>query len=46
MTSRLGPDLKLELEVRAKNEDGYDEATRRIVSENARHHGAKGAEFE
>jgi hypothetical protein len=46
VASHLGPDLELELEVRAKNEDGYDEATRRIVSENARHHGSKGAEFE
>jgi len=46
VVSHLGPDLELELEVRAKNEDGYDEATRRTVSENARHHGAKGTEFE
>ncbi len=46
VTSRLGSDLELELEVRAKNEDGYDEATRRIVSENAQQHGAKAAEFE
>ena len=46
VVSHLGPDLELELEVRAKNEDGYGEATRRTVSENARHHGAKGTEFE
>jgi predicted AAA+ superfamily ATPase len=46
VASHLGPDLELELEVRAKNEDGYDEATRRIVSENARHHGSKATEFE
>ncbi len=46
VTSRLGSDLELELEVRVKNEDGYDEATRRIVSENAQQHGAKAAEFE
>ncbi len=46
VTSRLGPDLEIDLEVQATNEDGYDEATRRIVSENARHHGAKGVEFE
>ena len=46
VVSHLGPDLELELEVRAKNEDGYDEATRRTVSENARHHGSKATEFE
>ena len=43
---RLGPDVELSLEVRAKKDGGYDDATQRIVSENASNLGANAAEFE
>ncbi len=46
VTGRLGPDVVLHLEVRATSDDGYDDATQRIVSENASNLGAKSAEFE
>ena len=46
ITARLGPDVRLELEVRAASAEGYDDATRRIVSENAVSLNAKAAEFE
>lgn len=43
---RLGPDVELSLEVRARDEQGYDDATRRIVSENASNLDANASEFE
>lgn len=46
VTARLGPDVELTLEVRAKNSDGFDEATQRTVSENATSLGAMSSEFE
>lgn len=46
VTARLGADVQLSLEVRATKVDGYDDATQRIVSENAANLGAKGVEFE
>lgn len=46
VTARLGPDVELTLEVRAKNSDGFDEATRRTVSENSANLGSKSSEFE
>jgi hypothetical protein len=46
VTARLGPGVKLHLEVRASSDDGYDDATQRIVKENAANLGAHGAEFE
>ncbi|MCY3849326.1 MAG: DUF499 domain-containing protein [Acidimicrobiaceae bacterium] len=46
VTARLGPGVELTLEVRAKNQDGFDEATRRTVSENAANLGSRSSEFE
>jgi predicted AAA+ superfamily ATPase len=46
VTARLGPNVELSLEVRATNVEGYDDATQRIVAENASNLGANGAEFE
>jgi hypothetical protein len=46
VANRLGDNVELSLEVRSINEAGYDDATRRIVSENATNLGAKSAEFE
>jgi hypothetical protein len=46
VAARLGPNVELSLEVRAATDDGYDDATKRIVSENASNLGANGAEFE
>ena len=46
VTARLGPNVELSLEVRAANADGYDDATQRIVTENATNLGANGPEFE
>jgi predicted AAA+ superfamily ATPase len=46
VTARLGPEVELHLEIRATSKDGYDDATQRIVSENASNLGAKSAEFE
>ena len=46
ITARLGPNVELSLEVRATNEDGYDDDTRRIVSENAKSLEATATEFE
>lgn len=43
---RLGPGVELSLEIRARNDAGYDDATQRIVSENASNLGAGAAEFE
>ena len=38
--------MELVLEVRAKSDEGFDESTRRTVSENARSLGAQSSEFE
>ena len=46
VTARLGSDIELSLEIRARIDDGYDDATQRIVSENAKNLGATAAEFE
>ena len=46
VTARLGAGVELHLEVRAKNTEGYDDATQRIVSENASNLGSVAAEFE
>ncbi|MCY3953257.1 MAG: DUF499 domain-containing protein [bacterium] len=46
VSARLGSDLELSLELRANKPDGYDDATQRIVSENANNLGAKASEFE
>lgn len=46
VTARLGPNIELSLEIRAINEAGYDDATQRIVTENAANLGANGSEFE
>lgn len=46
VTARLGASVELVLEVRSEEPAGYDDATQRIVSENAKNLGAKAAEFE
>ena len=47
VSSKLGgSEVELVLEIRAKNEQGFDEATRRTVSENARNLKAHSSEFE
>ena len=46
VSSRLGDDVELVLEIRAASDDGFDESTRRTVSENARSLGAQSSEFE
>jgi predicted AAA+ superfamily ATPase len=46
VTARLGSNVELHLEVRAADPEGFDDATQRIVKENANNLGAKGAEFE
>ncbi len=46
VTSKLGDDVELVLEVRATSDEGFDESTRRTVSENARSLGAQSTEFE
>ena len=46
VTARLGPDVELTLEVRATSSGGFDEATRRTVSENAANLGSRSSEFE
>ncbi len=46
VSARLGSDLELSLELRANKPDGYDDATQRIVSENATNLGATTSEFE
>ena len=46
VSSKLGDDVELVLEVRAKSEEGFDESTRRTVSENARSLGAQSSELE
>ena len=46
VSARLGPNIELSLELRAKRAEGYDDATQRIVSENAANLGAVAPEFE
>ncbi len=46
VSSRLGDDVELVLEVRANSDEGFDESTQRTVSENARSLGAQSSEFE
>jgi len=46
VTARLGPNVELSLEIRATNEEGYDDATQRMVTEDASNLGANGPEFE
>ena len=46
ISSKLGPDVELVLEIRAKSDEGFDESTRRTVSENANSLGAGSSEFE
>ena len=45
VTARLGPDVEITLEVRARNSDGFDDATRRTVSENATNLGSRSSEI-
>ena len=42
----LGNEVKLSLEIESKNDDGFDDATCRIILENATQLGATDAEFE
>jgi predicted AAA+ superfamily ATPase len=44
--NRLGDNVGLSLEIRANQPGGFDDATRRVVSENANNLSAKAAEFE
>ena len=46
VTGRLGADVELSLELRARNSDGYSDTDQRIVTENANNLGAQAAEFE
>ena len=46
ISSHLGPNLELVLEVRATNPKGFEESTQRTVSENASNLGAAASEFE
>ena len=46
IAAHLGPEVELELELRANSTDGYDDGTRRTVSENAQSLNAQSAEFE
>ncbi len=46
IAAHLGPEIQLELELRASSADGYDDGTRRTVSENAQSLNAQSAEFE
>ena len=46
VSARLGPNTELSLEVRATSPAGYDDATQRIVAENATNLGATASEFE
>ena len=43
---KLGSELEISVEVRAKNAEGFDDRTRRTVSENAKNLDANAAEFE
>ena len=46
VSARLGPNTEFSLEVRATSPAGYDDATQRIVAENATNLGATASEFE
>jgi hypothetical protein len=46
VSARLGDGVTLSLEVRASHSNGYDDAVRRAVKENATNLGGKGVEFE
>lgn len=46
VAARLGSGVELSLEIRSESAAGYDDATQRIVSENASNLGAKSSEFE
>ena len=46
VTRHLGENVELTLEINAKKPEGYDDSTRRVVSENSIQLGAKGVEFE
>ncbi len=46
ISSHLGPNVELVLEVRATNPEGFEDSTQRTVSENATNLGAKASEFE
>ena len=46
ISSKLGAEVELVLEVRATSDEGFDESTRRTVSENANSLGAQSSEFE
>ena len=46
VTARLGTDLEMVLEIQAANPEGYDDATQRIVSENAANLRVRFSEFE
>ncbi len=46
VSSKLGTDVELVLEVRATSPEGFDDSTRRTVSENANSLGAQSSEFD
>lgn len=46
VTHRLGSDVEISMEIRAKNAAGFDETTRRVVSENSKNLGASVTAFE
>ena len=46
ISSHLGPNVELVLEVRATNPEGFEDSTQRTVSENATNLGATATEFE
>ena len=46
VSSTLGDDVELVLEIRANRDDGFDESIRRTVSENSNALGARSSEFE
>jgi hypothetical protein len=46
IADRLGSELEISLEITSKSEEGFDDSTRRIVTENANNLNAKAAEFE
>jgi len=46
VVARLGPNVELRLDIDSSQSDGYDDTTRRVVSENANNLDARSAEFE
>lgn len=46
VSSKLGDDVELVLEVRASSGEGFDDSTRRTVAENARSLATESSEFE